>query len=105
MGVRFRRQRPIGPYIVDFYCPEYGLVVEVDGQQHTHPSQVASDEERTAYLVGRGLRVLRFSNDQVLGQPDSVLRGIAEAVSPSPIPLPARERAAKTPRKPGGYSD
>ena len=82
--MRFRRQRPIGPYIVDFYCPEHGLVIEVDGPPHSLADQRADDEERSAYLLGRGLRIVRFSNDEVLSQPESVLERIRRSVAPSP---------------------
>jgi very-short-patch-repair endonuclease len=89
-GVKFHRQRPIGLYIADFYCPAIGLVIELDGGQHSHPDAVAYDEERTAHFIGRGLRVIRFINDEVLHDPERVVKAISEAISP--FPLPARER-------------
>ena len=61
---KFRRQQPVGSYIVDFICIEKRLVVELDGGQHSE--QVASDAERTALLEGEGFRVLRFWNHEVL---------------------------------------
>lgn len=63
---RFQRQKPIGPYIVDFYCHAVPLVVELDGGQHFEDGQMAYDARRTAYLEKQGLRVLRFSNLDVL---------------------------------------
>ena len=63
-GHRFRRQQPLGPYIVDFVCLELKLIVEVDGGQHA--GQVDRDEERTAWLESQGFRVLRLWNTQVL---------------------------------------
>ena len=84
VGARFRRQRPIGPYIVDFYCPEHGLVIEVDGPQHFSSDQAAADEERTAYLVGRGLQVIRFRNEDVVNAPTAVLERIGRLVSTGP---------------------
>ena len=63
--VRFRRQKQFGYYIVDFYCAERKLVVEIDGSQHYEPEERKRDEERTAYLNGLGLRVIRFSNCDV----------------------------------------
>jgi very-short-patch-repair endonuclease len=63
-GWRWRRQVPEGPFIVDFLCVEAGLVVELDGGQHT--DQAAYDDRRTAYLEGLGLRVIRFWNSAVL---------------------------------------
>ena len=62
-GWKWRRQVTMGPYILDFYCPEAGLVVELDGGQHA--DQVAYDERRARYLEGRGLRVIRFWNGAV----------------------------------------
>lgn len=62
---RWRKQRPFGPYIVDFYCPELKLVIEVDGESHYTPEGQAYDAERTAYLESMGIRVLRFSNLEV----------------------------------------
>ena len=73
-GHHFRRQVPVGPYVVDFLCVKAQLVIEVDGSQHqTAPSR---DEERTAWLRSRGLRVLRFWNNDVLQQTESVLEKI-----------------------------
>lgn len=63
--VRFRRQKPFGYYIVDFYCAEKHLVVEVDGSQHYEPEEKEKDAARTAYLNSLGLQVLRFSNHDV----------------------------------------
>ena len=64
--VRFRRQYVIGHYIVDFYCHKAKMVVELDGSQHFEPGEMQKDAERTAYLQSRGIRVLRFSNLDVL---------------------------------------
>ncbi len=63
---RVRRQRPFGWYIVDFYCAACKVVIEVDGSQHFTPEGLAYDAERTAFLEGLGLRVVRFSNFDVL---------------------------------------
>src|SRR5438874_1604545 len=62
-GFRFRRQHRIGVYIVDFYCSAGTLVVEVDGD--THADSEKKDENRSAYLISRGLLVIRFTNDQI----------------------------------------
>lgn len=72
-GARFRRQRPIGPFVVDFVCLERGLVVELDGGQHADLERLQSDAERTQALAERGLRVLRFWNNQVLTETHAVL--------------------------------
>ena len=82
-GLQFRRQLPLGRYIVDFACPAARLIVEVDGGQHAE----ARDAGRTAWLEGQGFRVLRFWNNEVLGNLDGVLTAIAKAVTP-PLPGP-----------------
>ena len=73
-GYKFRRQHPIGHYIVDFYCAETRLIVEVDGDIHAH--QEAKDTERTADLEAQGFRVIRFWNRQVLQEMNHVLEMI-----------------------------
>ncbi|MEZ4707460.1 MAG: endonuclease domain-containing protein [Caldilineaceae bacterium] len=72
--LKFRRQHPIGPFIVDFYCAERDLIVEIDGE--IHHSQTASDAQRTQDLQRRGYRVIRFTNDQVLHHIDAVCAAI-----------------------------
>ena len=73
---KFRRQHPIGPYVVDFLCLEEGLVVELDGGQHA--IQAKRDEIRTRRLNALGFRVLRFWNNEVFDNTEGVLRRIAE---------------------------
>ena len=77
-GARFRRQMPVGPYIVDFACPSARLIVEVDGGQHGSDSK--PDTRRDAWFHARGWRVLRFWNNQVLAETDSVVDEIYRAV-------------------------
>ena len=72
--MQFRRQHPIGPYIVDFCCVERMLIVELDGGQHE--DQRAQDEARTQWLAGRGFRVLRFSDHEALMETEAVLTEI-----------------------------
>jgi len=74
LGLKFRRQHQLGPYIVDFCCIEKLLVIEVDGSQHL--GQVAYDERRTSWLNSVGFRVLRFWNDEVLLGMEEVLAQI-----------------------------
>ena len=69
---RFHRQYVIGNYIVDFYCHQAKLVVELDGSQHCEPEEIVYDQIRTAYLQSQGLEVLRFSNLDVMRQFQSV---------------------------------
>ena len=76
-GLKFRRQHPIGPFVVDFYCHHIGLVVEVDGMSHDERAE--EDRRRTEYLQQQGLRVFRVTNDDVLEDPEAVARGIAHA--------------------------
>jgi very-short-patch-repair endonuclease len=77
-GHKFRKQVPIAPYIVDFACLELKLIVEADGGQHDENR--AKDEKRTAYLEGRGYRVLRFGNTDVLRNIDGVVEVIARTI-------------------------
>jgi very-short-patch-repair endonuclease len=79
-GCRFYRQKPIGNYIVDFYCPKAKLVVEVDGSEHLDENGKVKDIRRDAYLKTLGITVLRFNNLEVLtniqGVVDSILLSI-----------------------------
>ncbi len=89
LGVQFYRQKPLGPYIVDFHAPAAKLVVEVDGSQHFEVDAQAKDGRRDAYLETLGLRVLRFDNLQVLKETEAVLEailGVVEARVKSPLP-------------------
>ncbi len=89
-GYRFRRQHPIDRFIVDFFCPEIRLVVEVDGP--IHEQQAEYDALRQAFIESLGIHVLRFTNDLVLQDMQGVLAQIEEAVqSPPPTPLPAAQ--------------
>jgi very-short-patch-repair endonuclease len=76
-GLRFRRQHPVGSFIVDFYCPQHRLVVEVDGDIHSQ--QVEYDTIRTTQLNQFGYRVVRFSNHEVMTNLATVLRQILAA--------------------------
>ncbi|OZB84101.1 MAG: hypothetical protein B7X28_01150 [Halothiobacillus sp. 13-55-253] len=100
MGVKFRRQAPIGRYIVDFACFSHKLVIEIDGGQH---ADSASDGERDAFLVSQGFKVLRFWNNEVLQQLDGVYDtvrlalielmpgdGSVESSHPHPNPSPIK---------------
>ena len=80
-GLKFRRQHPIGFYIVDFFCAETNLIIEVDGDSHLQ--RVEYDQRRTLWLEEQGLRVIRFTNEEVLNSMDEILRLIAEACAPS----------------------
>jgi very-short-patch-repair endonuclease len=75
--VRFRRQHPIGPYVLDFYCPSANLAIEVDGEAHSMGDRPQRDEERTQWLRSHGVNVLRIPAKDVLVDPDSVADGLA----------------------------
>ena len=78
-GYRFRRQQPLGKYIVDFFCFEKGLVIELDGGQHSEHE--AYDSERTAWLEAHGFCVLRLWNNQVLGDIEAVKQVVVDMLN------------------------
>ncbi len=78
-GLKFRRQHPVKPFILDFYCPSCKLAVELDGA--VHDGQAGQDEWRTEYLAQFGYRVIRFRNEEVLADLPAVLGRIAHAAS------------------------
>jgi len=89
-GMKFFRQYSFGPYILDFYCPEKTLAVELDGGQHNLPEGREYDAERTAYLNAHGVVVVRFWNNEVLCEMEGVLEKLAEkakTVTPPVLPL------------------
>jgi very-short-patch-repair endonuclease len=79
-GFKFRRQYPCGPYIVDFYCAELGLAIELDGGQHFSLEAQAYDARRSGYLRRNGIQVLRFQTDLVFRDRLGVLEEIARAL-------------------------
>ena len=72
-GLKFRRQHPVGFFIIDFYCAEAKLAVEVDGQGHDHPDQMRHDAERTRWLADQGIRVVRVAAEHVRVELDGVV--------------------------------
>ena len=98
---KFRRQQPIGSYIVDFVCLEKKLIIEVDGGQHAASAQ---DLERTSWLEGRGFRVLRFWNNQVLKEIEAVTKAFWEALpceNGTPHPVSSTGQALNPPPQGG----
>jgi very-short-patch-repair endonuclease len=81
LGVQFRRQVPLGIYIVDFLCHERSLVVEIDGGTHDHEEQVQYDERRSAWLKEQGFRVLRFSEMDVRKNIDGVVETLRDCLA------------------------
>ena len=76
-GLKFRRQHPVYRFILDFFCYEHKLAIEIDGDSHAAPDQQAYDEARTEWLETRGYRVIRFTNRQVEHNIEGVLSEIA----------------------------
>jgi very-short-patch-repair endonuclease len=90
---KFRRQFPIGPYSLDFYCREASLSVELDGGHHGHPDQQARDAERTKFLTTMGIQELRFWNGQLRREKQRVRAAIFKALQArAPHPLPGYTR-------------
>jgi very-short-patch-repair endonuclease len=87
-GLKFRRQQPLGEYVVDFFCATSRIVVELDGR--SHEGRGVEDEVRQELLERQGIRVLRFTNDQVLAD----LQGVVEAIAAVCVP-----RDSSIPRK------
>ncbi len=81
-GLKFRRQHPYGQFILDFFCVERQLAVEVDGGVHLNAEQAARDAERSEFLEKRGVHVMRFTNDEIDQHLPDVLHKIIEATSP-----------------------
>jgi very-short-patch-repair endonuclease len=93
-GFKFRRQHVIDRFVADFYCAKARLVIEVDGPIHDFSRE--EDAMRQQFLESLHLRVLRFNNDEVLGDLDGVLRRIEDVVTSPPTPSPHRGEGTKT---------
>jgi len=78
-GLKFRKQHPIGPYVLDFYCHEAALCVEIDGASHGFGNRPALDARRDEWLMGKGIRTLRISASLVLDEVDDAVRTIVSA--------------------------
>jgi very-short-patch-repair endonuclease len=104
-GTHFRRQMPIGPYVVDIACPAAKLIIEVDGAHHGEKQQADRDAQRTRWLEGEGYRVLRFWNSDLIDNESGVLEAIYAAIHGSieaePCPLKhERKRSLGSPVTP-----
>ena len=93
-GVKFRRQHPIGKYVVDFFCFQDKFAIELDGSAHSEPSQAQFDRVKDAYLAKRGVRVLRLANGWVLENPEGFLERIRAAA-----PHPSRSAGHPLPKE------
>ncbi len=100
-GSTFRRQHPIGPYIVDFVCLEKKLVLEIDGGQHNEPGISRRDRERTIWLESEGYKVLRFWNNDVIANADGVVTVILQAVGLTPSSRSSPSEGRRRTRRPG----
>jgi very-short-patch-repair endonuclease len=103
-GYRFRRQRPVAGFILDFYCPANRLAVELDGGQHNDAPQAKYDQTRSAKLNKIGVRILRFWDDEILKHPEAVAEEILHALertSPPPQLPTGRDFASLSLHSPG----
>ena len=81
LGYKFRRQQGIEEYVVDFYCPQGKLAIEIDGAKHSTPQQKKADLQRTKRIQSHNITVLRFSNTDVFENPDGVMSAIVESLN------------------------
>jgi predicted helicase len=93
-GYKFRRQHPLGRFVLDFYCHEAKLCVELDGGQHAEPAQADYDRERTVWLNREGIRVIRFWNTDVFNNIEGVLQSILIALT-TPVEQEVKRRITK----------
>jgi len=89
---KFRRQHPIGPYVLDFFCEQVGLAIELDGDQHGHPASTAKDAARTVWLNDHGVRVIRFWNEDIRRDINPALEIILQALRAPALPQPKDRR-------------
>jgi very-short-patch-repair endonuclease len=90
LGVKFRKQHPMPPFILDFYCVEKKLAIELDGGQHNEAEAIAYDARRSEWLKAQGITVLRFWNNDVLSNLEGVLAVVVDGLrNPPPQPSPA----------------
>ncbi len=101
LGHKFLRQMPVGSFIADFLCRSRRLVIELDGGQHC---ENARDEARTRFIEAQGYRVLRFWNNEVMGNLEGVLTAIGEALTLPPTPSRKREGKSREAAKGWGHS-
>jgi len=85
-GMKFRRQHPVGQYIVDFVCLERKLIIELDGGQHALPGEAWKDRQRDAWLEKEGYTVVRFWDNEVLMNRNGILDAIMERLHRTPSP-------------------
>lgn len=103
LGWRFRRQYSVGPFVVDFYCPQAKLAIELDGSSHRSPDSREYDAEREKFLEAANVHVLRFKNQQIIESVDEVLKQIRQILGDpyvaSSLPLTKGEDGGGVARK------
>lgn len=88
LGYKFRRQHGIGKYIVDFYCPELKLIIEIDGGVHFEEANILADKEREEYLKKLGFRIVRYNNLDIIKNIDNTLNDLSRVLSRQRQPHP-----------------
>lgn len=104
LGFKFRRQHGIGPFIVDFFCPDKKLVIEVDGEIHAREERIEKDRLREDYLKRFELQVIRYRNEEVLSNIDGVLEDLMRRIEFLP-PLAPPFKGGEPSGKPFGLSE
>jgi very-short-patch-repair endonuclease len=103
--LKFRRQQPIGEYMLDFYCPAAKLAIEVDGVAHDFGDRPQRDERRTQWLNGEGVEVLRIPAKDVLRDPDEVADGLIKFCTEAAKPLHHSPAASGPPPQPSAREE
>ena len=81
-SLKFKRQQPIGNYIVDFICKEAKIIIEVDGGQHNEKEIIEADNEKTAFLESKGYKVIRFWNNEVYENIEGIIKRLEKEINP-----------------------
>ena len=87
-GYKFRRQYSVNQYIMDFYCPQVKLGIEVDGSSHFRESDIRSDEKRTLHMKTYGIQIIRFTNNEIYENLEGVLNSILDTLTITDNPKP-----------------
>lgn len=90
LGYKFRRQHSVGRYVLDFFCAELMLGIEVDGITHLDPAKQEQDKIRQQWIGGQGVRMVRFTDNEILADPDVVLEKLRQLILSSPNPSSPR---------------
>lgn len=93
LGLKFRRQHPVGAFVLDFFCPVHNVAIEIDGPVHDPPAHRLRDRDRQEIFEETGIRSLRLRTEDVVADVPAVLATIAGALAPGPAPTSAGEEA------------